>query len=291
VARIIDGKLVAAKVRTEVQAAVTQRVQAGQRPPGLATVLVGDDPASHTYVKNKRKAAEECGIRSFHHELAASTTSAELMALLHQLNTDDTVDGILVQLPLSKHLDEKAVVRALNPAKDVDGFHPDNVARLVLGFDGFVPCTPLGCLRLLEEEGVSLKGKNAVVVGRSQIVGHPMFELLLRRDATVTVAHSKTADLAAVTRQADILVAAVGRAKMLGKEHVKSGAIVIDVGINRGTDGKLCGDVDFDAVKDIALAITPVPGGVGPMTIAMLMRNTLTSYVRRMDGTSTEGAR
>jgi methylenetetrahydrofolate dehydrogenase (NADP+) / methenyltetrahydrofolate cyclohydrolase len=248
VARIIDGKLIAAKVRSEVKDAVSRRVEHGHRPPGLATVLVGDDPASHVYVRNKRKAAEETGIRSFHHELAASTS----------------------------------VIRALDPDKDVDGFHEANVARLALGFEGFVPCTPLGCMRLLDEEKIPLKGAHAVVVGRSHIVGHPMFELLLKRDCTVTVAHSKTKDLPSITRQADILVAAVGRAKMLTRDHVKPGAVVIDVGINRDENQKLCGDVDFASASEVAGAITPVPGGVGPMTIAMLMQNTLTSHARRL---------
>jgi methylenetetrahydrofolate dehydrogenase (NADP+) / methenyltetrahydrofolate cyclohydrolase len=282
VARIIDGKLIAAKVRSEVKDAVSRRVEHGHRPPGLATVLVGDDPASHVYVRNKRKAAEETGIRSFHHELAASTTQAELLALIAKLNADHTVDGILVQLPLPKHIDDKSVIRALDPDKDVDGFHEANVARLALGFEGFVPCTPLGCMRLLDEEKIPLKGAHAVVVGRSHIVGHPMFELLLKRDCTVTVAHSKTKDLPSITRQADILVAAVGRAKMLTRDHVKPGAVVIDVGINRDENQKLCGDVDFASASEVAGAITPVPGGVGPMTIAMLMQNTLTSHARRL---------
>ncbi|MCC7109036.1 MAG: bifunctional methylenetetrahydrofolate dehydrogenase/methenyltetrahydrofolate cyclohydrolase FolD [Deltaproteobacteria bacterium] len=281
-ARIIDGKAIAAKVRGEVKAAVDQRRAAGHRPPGLATVLVGQDPASHTYVKNKRKAAAETGIESFHHELPESTSQDELLALLRSLNADPGVDGILVQLPVPKHIDDRVILRALDPDKDVDGFHPDNVARLVLGLPGFVPCTPLGCLRLLDEEKLELKGARAVVVGRSNIVGKPMAQLLLQRDATVTIAHSKTRDLPALCREADVLVAAVGRTKMLGKDAIKPGAVVIDVGINRDAEGKLCGDVDFGPASEVAGAITPVPGGVGPMTIAMLMQNTLTSHARRL---------
>jgi methylenetetrahydrofolate dehydrogenase (NADP+)/methenyltetrahydrofolate cyclohydrolase len=281
-ARIIDGKLVSAKVRGEVKAAVAARVASGARAPGLATVLVGDDSASHVYVKNKRKAAEETGIVSFHHELPAATSEQELLALVAQLNADARVDGILVQLPLPKHIHADNVLQLIDPNKDVDGFHPHNVARLALKLDGFVPCTPLGCMRLLDDAGVQLKGAHAVVVGRSNIVGHPMFELLLQRDATVTVAHSRTQDLASVTRQADVLVAAVGRAKMITREHIKPGAVVIDVGMNRDEAGKLCGDVDFASAAEVASAITPVPGGVGPMTIAMLMHNTLASHARRM---------
>jgi methylenetetrahydrofolate dehydrogenase (NADP+)/methenyltetrahydrofolate cyclohydrolase len=281
VARIIDGKLVSAKVRGEVREQVSARIAKGARAPGLATVLVGDDPASHTYVKNKRAAAAEVGIVSFHHELPASTSEADVLALVARLNADPLVDGILVQLPLPKHIDGDKVLQLIDPDKDVDGFHPQNVARLALGLDGFVPCTPSGCIRLLDDAAVDINGAHAVVVGRSNIVGHPMFELLLRRNATVTVAHSKTRDLAAVTRTADILVAAVGRAKMIGAQHVKPGAVVIDVGMNRDENKKLCGDVDFAAVSAVASAITPVPGGVGPMTIAMLMQNTLVSHARR----------
>ena len=279
--RIIDGKAIAAKVRAEVKAAVDARVTAGARRPGLATVLVGDDPASHVYVRNKRKQAGEAGIESLHHELPAATSEADLLALVHRLNDDDRVDGILVQLPLPKHVDERKVLLAIDPAKDVDGFHPDNVARLVLGMPGFVPCTPLGCMRILREEGVSLKGKHAVVVGRSHIVGKPMAQLLLAADATVTMCHSRTADLAAMTRQGDVVVAAVGRLHLLGADHVKDGAIVIDVGMNKGADGKLAGDVDTAAVLAKGAAVTPVPGGVGPMTIAMLLHNTAEAHARR----------
>ncbi len=279
---IIDGKAIAAKVRTEVAAEVKRRREAGQRPPGLATVLVGDDAASQVYVRNKRKQATEAGIADIHHHLGADTPHAELLALVQRLNADDDVDGILVQLPLPEQIDEPAILRALDPDKDVDGFHPENVARLVLGHPGFVPCTPLGCMRLLAETGVKVEGARAVVVGRSNIVGKPMAHLLLQANATVTVAHSRTRDLAAVTRQADILVVAVGRAKMIGAEHVREGAVVLDVGMNRDEHGKLCGDVDFEAVRPKARAITPVPGGVGPMTIAHLLVNTTRSHARRL---------
>jgi methylenetetrahydrofolate dehydrogenase (NADP+)/methenyltetrahydrofolate cyclohydrolase len=279
--RIIDGKAAAERVRLEVAAEVEKRVARGLRAPGLATVLVGEDPASHVYVRNKRKQAEAAGFVSTHHQLAPTTTTAELLALVHALNADATVDGILVQLPLPKHIDEHAVLVAISPAKDVDGFHPDNVARLTMGLgNGFVPCTPLGCLRLLDDEGVKLEGARVVVVGRSNIVGKPMASLLLSRNATVTIAHSRTVDLPAVTREADVVVAAVGRAKMLGREHFKAGAIVIDVGMNKDEAGKLCGDVDYAAIQGHVAAATPVPGGVGPMTIAMLLHNTLTSHAR-----------
>ena len=286
--RIIDGKAAAERVRAEVTAAVHVLVAAGHRAPGLATVLVGDDPASHVYVKNKRKQAAECGLISTHHELPSTSTTAEVLAQVRALNADPSVDGILVQLPLPPHVDEDAVLVAVDPHKDVDGFHPDNVARLTMGLPGgFVPCTPLGCLRLLKDEGVELRGARAVVVGRSNIVGKPMASLLLASDCTVTVAHSKTRDLAAVCREADILVAAVGRAQMIGVGFIKPGAVVIDVGINRlpgvdGKPGKLVGDVDPAAVQGVASAATPVPGGVGPMTIAMLLQNTLVSHERRL---------
>jgi methylenetetrahydrofolate dehydrogenase (NADP+)/methenyltetrahydrofolate cyclohydrolase len=281
--RVIDGKAAAQRVRDEVRRAVDTLIARGVRRPGLATVLVGDDAASAVYVRNKRKAAEECGIASVHVPLPAATTTDELLAVVGRLNADDTVDGILVQLPLPRHVDEHAVLLAISAAKDVDGFHPDNVARLAMGVPGaLVPCTPLGCLRLLVDEGVVLDGARAVVVGRSNIVGKPMAALLLSKNATVTIAHSRTKDLPAVCREADVLVAAVGRARMLGREHVKDGAVVIDVGINRTADGRLVGDVDWDAIQGVASAATPVPGGVGPMTIAMLLQNTLTAHARRL---------
>lgn len=284
VAVLIDGKKIAAQVRAEVAAEVARRLAAGhKRAPGLATVIVGDDPASHVYVRNKRKAAAEVGLQSFHHELPATSSEAQLLDTIDDLNRDPRIDGILVQLPLPKHITADIVLRTIDPTKDVDGFHPDNVARLALGQPGFVPCTPLGCLRLLDESGVQLKGARAVIVGRSHIVGRPMAELLLQRDATTTIAHSKTRDLAAVCREADVLVAAIGRPRMIGREYIKPGAVVIDVGMNRdpSASGKLCGDVDFAAAVEVAGMITPVPGGVGPMTIAMLMQNTLTSHARR----------
>ena len=279
--RRIDGKAAAARVREEVRLEVAARLARGQRPPGLATVLVGEDPASAIYVTNKRKAAAECGIQSFHHALPSTTTTEQILSLIHALNADNQVDGILIQLPLPKQCDEAAVLLAVAPNKDVDGFHPDNVARLSLGLPGFVPCTPLGCMRLLDDEGVNLEGCHAVIVGRSNIVGKPMAQLLLAKNATVTVCHSRTRDLATITRQGDVVVAAVGRPRMLGAEHIKRGAVVIDVGINRLPDGKVVGDVDTGAVEGIAGGVTPVPGGVGPMTIAMLMQNTLTAHSRR----------
>jgi methylenetetrahydrofolate dehydrogenase (NADP+)/methenyltetrahydrofolate cyclohydrolase len=278
----IDGKGVAAKVRDEVRTVVEKRRATGHRAPGLATVLVGDDPASHVYVKNKRKSAAEVGITSFHHELSATTTEGALLEIVRELNADPTVDGILVQLPLPKHIDESRVLQTILPEKDVDGFHPENVARLSLGLKGFVPCTPKGCLRLLDELDVKLAGAHAVVVGRSNIVGKPMAQLLLARHATVTICHSRTKDLGAITRLADVLIVAVGRANLIKGEDVREGAVVIDVGMNRLPDGKLVGDVDYASVYPRARAITPVPGGVGPMTIAMLLSNTLESHARAL---------
>jgi len=278
----IDGKRIAEDVRASVRAVVDERTRAGHRAPGLATVLVGEDPASHVYVRNKRKSAAEVGIVSHHHELPASTTEQALLALVAQLNADPTVDGILVQLPLPRHIDESRVLQAISPAKDVDGFHPENVARLSLGLPGFVPCTPKGCMHLLDVVKAPLAGAHAVVVGRSNIVGKPMAQLLLARHATVTICHSKTRDLFAITRQADVLVVAVGRAHLITAEGVKEGAVVIDVGMNRTADGKLTGDVDTASAAVRARAITPVPGGVGPMTIAMLMQNTLESHARAL---------
>lgn len=280
--KIIDGKASAATVRAEVASVISSRVQAGHRPPGLATVLVGEDPASQVYVRNKRKQATEAGLIDIHHHLAADTTQDGLLRLVASLNASDDVDGILVQLPLPRHIDERAVLQAIDPDKDVDGFHPVNVARLVLGLPGYVPCTPLGCMRLLADAGVELAGAHAVVVGRSNIVGKPMAQLLLQANATVTIAHSRTANLAEVCRRADVLVAAVGRARLIGRDHVKPGAVVIDVGMNRDEDGKLCGDVDFAEVAPIVRAITPVPGGVGPMTIAHLLVNTTLAHARHL---------
>ena len=284
-ARIIDGKAAAAALRERVGKAAASFQQQAGRPPGLATVLVGEDPASAVYVRSKGRATNEAGMASFAHNLPDTTSEAELLDLVHQLNADDRVDGILVQLPLPKQIDAARVIAAIDPAKDVDGFHALNAGRLSVGLDALVPCTPLGCLHLLKEEVGDLSGKNAVVIGRSNIVGKPMAMLLLGESATVTVAHSRTRDLPEVVRRADIVVAAVGRAEMVKGEWIKPGAVVIDVGINRvpGDEGKsrLVGDVAFEEAREFAAAITPVPGGVGPMTIAMLMRNTLVAAHRR----------
>ncbi|HSW84552.1 MAG TPA: bifunctional methylenetetrahydrofolate dehydrogenase/methenyltetrahydrofolate cyclohydrolase FolD, partial [Usitatibacter sp.] len=245
--------------------------------PGLAVVIVGEDPASQVYVRNKALASEAIGMHSEVHAMSKDATQEQLIAFIHSLNTQRTVHGILVQLPLPKHIDSRAVVAAIDPSKDVDGFNYRNIGALVLGEPAFYPCTPWGVMKMLEHEGVKVEGMNAVVVGRSTIVGKPMALMLINSGATVTVCHSKTRDLASVTRQADLLVAAVGKARMIGASMVKPGAIVIDVGINRLPDGKLAGDVDFAAVSQVASMITPVPGGVGPMTIAMLLANTVKS--------------
>lgn len=282
-ATLIDGVAVAAKVRARVAEAVQARLAAGRSRPGLATVLVGDNPASHVYVRSKQKACAEVGIESFGHDLPATATQAEVEALVAQLNADPRVHGILVQLPLPNGLDEERVLGAISLHKDVDGFHPVNIGRLSMkGRDPlFVPCTPAGCMVLLEEAGAQFKGANAVVLGRSNIVGLPAAMLLLRRDCTVTICHSRTHDLPGVCRSADILIAAVGRPEMVRRDWVKPGALVIDVGINKIPDAtkksgsRLVGDVAFDEVKDVAGGLTPVPGGVGPMTIAMLLQNTL----------------
>jgi methylenetetrahydrofolate dehydrogenase (NADP+) / methenyltetrahydrofolate cyclohydrolase len=272
---IIDGKAIAATVRDEVKQGVAAFVARHGRPPGLTVVLVGEDPASVVYTRNKEKAAHEVGIDGSLRRLPDATTEAELLALLRSLNDDPRVDGILVQLPLPRHIRAEAVLDAVDPAKDVDGFHPANAGLLASGRPGLVPCTPLGCMRLLHEAGASLRGARAVVVGRSNIVGKPMAQLLLAANATVTIAHSQTRDLASVCREADALVVAVGKARMIRGDWVREGATVIDVGTNRGDDGKLVGDVAFDEALPRAAHITPVPGGVGPMTIAMLLANTL----------------
>jgi methylenetetrahydrofolate dehydrogenase (NADP+)/methenyltetrahydrofolate cyclohydrolase len=273
-AKLIDGKVVAASVESEIRSTLeTLRYR-----PGLVAVRVGNDPASEVYERNKAKKARELGLRGDERLFPETLSEADLLAEVDRLNRDDAVDGILVQLPLPKHIDPRHVIDAIDPAKDVDGFHPVNVGRLHLGRPTLVPCTPAGIIRLIDSTGQSIEGKRAVVVGRSDIVGKPVAALLLQRHATVTIAHSRTPDLAAVTREADILVAAVGRARMI--DAAKPGSIVIDVGINR-VEGKLIGDVDFEKVKEIAGWITPVPGGVGPMTIAMLMKNTLTAAQER----------
>ena len=281
-ARVIDGKAFAAKVREEVARHVAG-LKARGITPGLAVVLVGEDPASQVYVRSKGRMTVEVGMNSYEHRLPATTTEAELLALIDRLNNDDTVNGILVQLPLPGHLNSDLVINAIDPAKDVDGFHISNVGLLATGQKAMVPCTPLGCLMLLRDLHGSLAGMEAVVVGRSNIVGKPMAQLLLRDSCTVTLAHSRTRDLPAVCRRADIVVAAVGRPEMVGADWIKPGATVIDVGINRiERDGApvLVGDVDYAAVARVAGAITPVPGGVGPMTIACLLANTLTAACR-----------
>ncbi len=268
-ARILDGKSLAASIRSAVKA----RIAASGVQPGLAVILAGDDPASKVYVRGKTRACEEVGVRSQQIDYPASVTQEELIERIRKLNADAAVHGILVQLPLPRHIDALAVQLAVSPAKDADGFHPENLGALLDGAPRFLPCTPAGVLRLIEHAGVSLAGRRATVVGRSSIVGKPLSLLLLQRDATVSICHSKTPDLAALTREADVLVVAAGRAKLVGAGMVKPGACVIDVGINRGADGRLVGDVDFDAVREVAGWITPVPGGVGPMTIAMLLEN------------------
>ncbi len=286
VAQIIDGKAFAARLRERVGEQAAKFEGLAGRKAGLAVVLVGEDPASQVYVRSKHKATVAANMESFEHRLPAETTEADLLALVDQLNADQTVDGILVQLPLPAHLDEKAVIASISPDKDVDGFHVTNAGRLAVGQSGFVPCTPMGCMMLLADRLGDLSGLEAVVIGRSNIVGKPMAQLLLDANATVTIAHSRTKDLAGVVKRADIVVAAVGRAEMVKAEWLKEGATVIDVGINRlppepGADkGRLVGDVDYAGAQSVAAAITPVPGGVGPMTIAVLLRNTLIAAYR-----------
>ena len=268
----IDGKAVAAKIRAQVAQDV-EALKARGICPGMAVVLVGDDPASKIYVNNKKKACAETGIYSEEHLLPAETTQEELLALIEKLNADEKIHGILVQSPLPKHLDEKHVVEHIDPRKDVDAFHAYNVGKIMIGDFTFLPCTPAGVIELIRSTGVPIEGKNCVVVGRSNIVGKPMAMLLLHNNGTVTICHSRTKNLAEICRGADILVAAVGKPKFITADMVKPGAVVIDVGMDRDENGKLCGDVDFDAVEPIASYVTPVPGGVGPMTIAMLMKN------------------
>lgn len=272
-AKIIDGKAISAAVKEQVRA----EIERDKIKAGLAVVIVGDDPASRVYVNNKKKACELCGIQSFEYALPAETEQNELLELVDTLNADKNVNGILVQLPLPDHFDEKAVIERISPLKDVDAFHEMNVGKIMIGNYAFLPCTPAGCMELIHSTGVEVAGKECVVIGRSNIVGKPMAMLLLHENGTVTVCHSKTKNLAEVCRRADILVAAVGRPNFVTADMVKDGAVVIDVGINRLENGKLCGDVKFDEVSEKAAYITPVPGGVGPMTIAMLMKNTLTA--------------
>ena len=275
-AQRIDGKAVSAKVRAEVAQEVAALKERGVTP-GLAVVIVGDDPASRIYVNNKKKACQATGIHSEEYALPASTTQEELLALVDQLNHKKDIHGILVQSPLPKGLDEGAVVEAIDPQKDVDAFHAYNVGKIMIGDYHFLPCTPAGIMELLKAYEISVEGKRCVVIGRSNIVGKPMTMLLLHQNGTVTICHSRTKDLPEVTRQADILVSAVGKSHFVTADMVKPGAVVIDVGMNRDENGKLCGDVDFDTVEPLASFITPVPGGVGPMTIAMLLKNTVTA--------------
>ena len=276
-AKIIDGKAISAQIRSEIAQKREEFTKENGVVPGLAVIIVGEDPASKVYVRNKRRACEEVGFYSEAYELPEATTQEELEALVDRLNADDKIHGILVQLPLPKHLDETRVLLKIRPEKDVDAFHPYNVGKIMIGNYSFLPCTPAGVMALLERSNVDICGKKCVVVGRSNIVGKPMAMLLLHANGTVTVCHSRTRDLAAVCREADILVVAIGKADFVGADMVKPGAVVIDVGMNRRADGKLTGDVNFAEVESIADAITPVPGGVGPMTITMLMQNTLTA--------------
>ena len=285
---ILDGKAFAAQMRAELAGKVAAFAALHGRAPGLAVVIVGDDPASQVYVASKARQTNEAGMRSVERRLPASATQPELLAIVDALNADDEIDGVLVQLPLPPQIDAATVLDRIDPAKDVDGFHPVNVGRLGVGQPALAPCTPLGCVALAKRARPDLSGLHAVVVGRSNIVGKPVAQLLLQENCTVTIAHSRTRDLAALCRQADLLVAAIGRPRFLGADHVRPGAIVIDVGINRvaGADGKsrLVGDVDFDAAAPLASAITPVPGGVGPMTIAFLLSNTLRAATLRRGG-------
>lgn len=273
-ATIINGKELSQQIRTELQ----QKVDAMKQKnliPGLAVVLVGDDPASQVYVRNKEKACKSLGMYSEVHRLPAATTESELLSLVHQLNDNPKIHGILVQMPLPSHLSEEKVIHAINPDKDVDGFHPVNVGKLMIGEPALTACTPAGIIEMLKRTGIEIAGKKAAVIGRSNIVGKPISMLLLHEHATVTMCHSRTPELAEVTKQADILIVAAGKPEMVKREHVKQGAVVIDVGINRLSNGKLAGDVDFEDVKEVAGYITPVPGGVGPMTITMLLNNTI----------------
>ena len=273
-AQIIDGKKVSARIKEELKNQVAN-LKAEGKSVGLAVMIVGNNSASRVYVDNKKKACAEIGIYSEEYALGEDTTQEEILEIIGMLNKKDDIDGILVQLPLPKHIDEKAVINAIDPKKDVDAFHPVNVGKIMIGDFDFVPCTPAGVMELIKESGIDVKGKECVVIGRSNIVGKPQAMLLLHSNATVTICHSKTVDLKEVTKRADVLVAAVGIAKFVKADMVKEGAVVIDVGMNRDENGKLCGDVDFNEVVNVASAITPVPGGVGPMTIAMLMKNTV----------------
>lgn len=272
----IDGKAISQQIKDELKEKV-EGYKAQGKEISLAVILVGNDPASAVYVGNKKKACEYIGINSVSYELPESTTKEELLDIIDKLNKDDKINGILVQLPLPAHINEDEVIKAISPDKDVDGFHPENVGRLSIGQKGFVSCTPAGVIELLKRSNIDIEGKNCVVIGRSNIVGKPMSLLLLRENGTVTITHSRTKNLKEYTKNADILVVAIGKPKFIDADYVKEGACVIDVGIHRGEDGKLCGDVDYESVKEVAGALTPVPGGVGPMTIAMLMKNCVES--------------
>lgn len=280
--KLINGKEISKKTKDAIKAEIEEIRNTGKRVPKLAVILVGDNPASQVYVRNKEKACAYVGMESLRINKDATLSEEELLKLIDELNHDDGVDGILVQLPLPKTIDEEKVLKAIAPEKDVDGFHPANIAKLFLNEEGFIPCTPYGMMVMLEEIGYDLDGKEVVVVGRSNIVGKPVALLALHHNATVTIAHSHTKNLQEVTSRADVLIAAIGKAKFFTADYVKEGAVVLDVGMNRDENGKLCGDVDFDDVKEKVSAITPVPGGVGPMTITMLMKNTLLSYKRRV---------
>ncbi|HAJ97752.1 MAG TPA: bifunctional methylenetetrahydrofolate dehydrogenase/methenyltetrahydrofolate cyclohydrolase FolD [Ruminococcus sp.] len=276
-AKLIDGKQISANVKEQVRIETEQLKEKHGIQPALAVVIVGNDPASRVYVNNKKKACELVGFKSFEYALPEDTTQEELLELVHTLNEDKNVNGILVQLPVPKQIDDKAIIQAISPEKDVDAFHAENVGQIMIGDYKFLPCTPAGVMELIDSTGVEISGKKCVVIGRSNIVGKPMAMLLLHRSGTVTICHSRTVDLPSITREADILVAAVGKANFVTGDMVKEGAVVIDVGMNRLENGKLCGDVNFAEVEPKASYITPVPGGVGPMTIAMLMKNTLTA--------------
>ncbi|MBT2760825.1 bifunctional methylenetetrahydrofolate dehydrogenase/methenyltetrahydrofolate cyclohydrolase FolD [Virgibacillus sp. LDC1] len=283
-ATIISGKQISEEIRKGIALEVEQLSKQNVRP-GLAVVLVGDDPASHVYVRNKEKACQDLGFYSEVHRLSAESSQEEVLALVDKLNAQESIHGILVQLPLPKHIHEKAVIDAIAVEKDVDGFHPVNVGNLVIGDDSLLPCTPAGVIEMIKRTGIEIAGKHAVVIGRSNIVGKPVSLLLQRENATVTMCHSRTGNMAEIARQADILVVAIGRANMIDASYVKPGAVVIDVGMNRLENGKLAGDVDFESVKEVSGPITPVPGGVGPMTITMLMQNTLIA-AKRLNGLS-----
>ena len=281
-AEIISGKVVSEKLRLELKESISKFILESGHTPGLAVVLVGDNPASQVYVRNKHKACLEVGINSYEINLPAETTEEKLLSVIDELNSDEKVDGILVQLPLPKHIDEERVINRIDPNKDVDAFSPSNVGKIMIGNYTFLPCTPAGVMELLKHYNLAIEGKNCVVVGRSNIVGKPMAMLLLEKNGTVTICHSRTQNIGEICRSADIVVVAVGRAGFLKADMVKPGAVVIDVGINRGDDGKLCGDVAFDPVEKVASYITPVPGGVGPMTITMLLKNTLSAAKNQM---------